>query len=436
MIYPTRRAIILAAAGAPVSLLVGLIAPGYWVSVAAWLALVIGLIMVDALIGPARGAATVVVTAPTVLGMGAQETAVFRAVFDRAAPRQAQITAQTNGRLSLAPGPAILRFAGATGEADVALSSVRRGEGEILTLWLRWQGVLGLVWMQIREAPHRKVIVAPDVQAVKSRAMILFARDAQQGVKLQRDTGEGSEFHALREVDGATDPRVIDWKQSARHGTLLGKEFRTDRNHPVVLAVDTGRAMCEPLLGQPRVDRAINAALLLAYVSLKCGDPAGAFGFDARPRGFSGIVSGPAAFPRLQRQLASLDYSQEETNYTLGLTQLGVSLRRRSLVVVFTDFADSTTAELMVENLTRLLRRHVVLFVVMRDEELESLARAEPVDAAAVSRAVTARGLLKSREVVITRLARLGVHVVDAPAPRIGSALIGAYLDLKRKDLL
>lgn len=436
MIYPTRRAIILAAVGAPVSLFVGLIAPGYWMAVGAWLTLVGGLILVDALVGPSRAAATVGVEAPVVLGMGAQTTAVLRAAFDRAPPRQAQITVETNARLMLAPGPATVTFAGKTAEADVTLASVRRGEGEISTLWLRWQGVLGLVWKQVRETPGRVVIIGPDVQAVKTRAMILFARDAQHGVKLQRDTGEGSEFHALREVDGATDPRVIDWKQSARHGALLGKEFRTDRNHPVVLAIDTGRAMCEPLLGQPRVDRAINAALLLAYVSLKTGDPAGVFGFDARPRGFSGIVSGPAAFPRLQRQLAALDYSPEETNYTLGLTQLGVSLRRRSLVVVFTDFADSTTAELMVENLTRLLRRHVVLFVVMRDEELEAIARAEPTDAPAVSRAVTARALLKSRDVVIARLARLGVHVVDAPALSIESALIGAYLDLKRRDLL
>lgn len=436
MIYPTRRAIVLAAAGAPVSLLVGLIAPGYWVVIGGWLTLVAGLILVDALIGPSRAAATLSVAAPGVLGMGAQENVTFRAAFERAAPRRAQITAETNARLRLAAGPAAVVFAGRTAQAEVAMTALRRGEGEISTLWLRWQGGLGLVWKQLRETPRRVVVVAPDVQAVKTRAMVLFARDAQHGVKLQRDTGEGSEFHALREVDGATDPRVIDWKQSARHGRLLGKEFRTDRNHPVVLAIDTGRAMCEPLLGQPRVDRAINAALLLAYVSLKSGDPAGVFGFDARPRGFSGIVSGPAAFPRLQRQLAALDYSPEETNYTLGLTQLGFSLRRRSLVVVFTDFADSTTAELMVENLTRLLRRHVVLFVVMRDEELEAIARAEPTTTQAVSRAVTARALLKSRDVVIARLARLGVHVVDAPVLSIGSALIGAYLDLKRKDLL
>ena len=42
--------------------------------------------------------------------------------------------------------------------------------------------------------------------------------------------------------------------------------------------------------------------------------------------------------------------------------------------MVFTDFADTTSAELMIENVARLMRRHLVLFVVFRDEELEAMA--------------------------------------------------------------
>jgi uncharacterized protein (DUF58 family) len=186
----------------------------------------------------------------------------------------------------------------------------------------------------------------------------------------------------------------------------------------------------------PRIDRALNGALLLAYVSLRLGDRVGIFGFDSKPRLFSGVLSGAGAFPHLQRLAARLDYSTEETNFTLGLTQLGASLERRSLVVVFTDFADTTSAELMLENVARLLRRHLVLFVVMRDEELDSIARREPKEADDVSRAVTAEALLVQRDLVETRLRRLGAHIVDAPADRVGPSLISAYLDLKRRDLL
>ena len=53
-----------------------------------------------------------------------------------------------------------------------------------------------------------------------------------------------------------------------------------------------------------------------------------------------------------------------------------------------------------------------------------------------VSRAVTAANLLKEREVVLTRLRRLGVHIIDAPSAAMGTALLNGYLDLKRRNLL
>jgi uncharacterized protein (DUF58 family) len=436
VIYPTARAVWLTALGAPLALLVGLIAPAWWVLAGAWLALILGLVLADALIGPGRGAASLVLEAPGVLGAGSRGAMTVRAAFAGTAPADAQLAVETNARLVAEPAWAPLSFSAGEAGARFDLIPVRRGVGEVSTLWLRWRGALGLVWKQVTERPARRLAITPDIGGVKAQAIRLFARDAQSGLKTQLETGEGSEFHALREVVGAIDPRTVDWKSSARHGKLLGKEFRVERNHPVIVALDTGRAMGEPLLGVARLDRAINAALLLAYVCLKVGDLAGAYGFDARPGAFSGLATGTGGFARIQRALADLDYSDDETNYTLGLTQLGVALKRRSLVVVFTDFADSTSAELMIDNLARLLRRHVVLFVIMRDEALEAILEAPPTDAQSVSRAVTAHALTRSRELVIARLIRLGARVVDAAPDRIGPALISAYLDLKRSEVL
>ncbi len=436
MIYPTRRAIAAAVIGAPLALAAGLVTPLGWTLAGAWLALLAGLLLTDALVGAAPRSPRLDAQAPGVIGMGAHGRLTLRASFPSGAPRAAQAAVAVSEGLALGRGRFDLTVRGAQARGEAELSPVRRGRARISRVWLRWRGPLGLVWKQTTRAPDLAVAVTPDIEGVKAQAVRFFARDAVFGLKAQLDTGEGSEFHALREAQGAVDPRAIDWKQSARHAKLLAKEFRAERNHPVVLAVDAGQAMCAPLAGQPRIDRAINAALLLGYVSLKMGDMAAAYGFDARPRGFSGLLSGAPAFPRLQRHLADLDYSASETNYTLGLSQLGAMLKRRSLIVVFTDFADSTSAELMVENLGRLLRRHVVLFVAFQDEELEAIASAEPADPLALSRAVTAHALLESRALVIARLERLGVRIVDAPAARMGPALVSAYLDLVRAEVV
>ena len=37
---------------------------------------------------------------------------------------------------------------------------------------------------------------------------------------------------------------------------------------------------------------------------------------------------------------------------------------------------------------------------------------------------------------VVTRLRRMGVEIVEAPADQVGPALLASYLDLKRRDLL
>jgi uncharacterized protein (DUF58 family) len=313
---------------------------------------------------------------------------------------------------------------------------VRRGESKLEGLWARWRGPLGLVWLQRTLDDDRRVAITPDVERVKEQALQLFSRDALFGLKSQMERGEGGDFHALTDFQTGMDLRAIDWKQSGRHGKLVAREYRTERNNHVILAIDSGRLMSAPTRQGARVDQAISAALLLGFAALKIGDRVGLFAFDSKPRVSSGVVAGAQAFPLIQRLAAAIDYSTEETNFTLALTTLSGDLDRRSLIVVFTDFADPTSAELMIENVGRLMRKHLVLFVVFGDEELEAMAAAEPVEPDDVSRAVIADGLLRQREAVVGRLQRLGAQLVDARADDLGLALLDAYLAAKRRELI
>ena len=436
MIYPARRAIVLALLGAPLSLAVGLFAPGLWLLAAGWIALAGGMVMADAVMGANRRRIEVEMDPPPSMVVGGSAQVQARVRFGRGAPPLVEMALETGERLRVEPARALAAVHARAAETVFTLTPVRRGQARFERLWLRWRGPLGLVWKQRAWPLETETPIVLDIPAIKAEAVRLFSRDAAFGIKSQLDTGEGSEFHALRDFQAGMDTRTVDWRRSARHGALLAKEFRTERNHNLIFALDAGRLMSEPVDGLPRIDRALNAALLLAFVGLKLGDRVGLYSFDSRPRMATATVAGTASFPLLQRLAAGVDYSTEETNYTLGLTELSGRLERRSLVVVFTDFADATSAELMVENLGRLLSRHVVLFVAFRDEELEALTRAEPDSPDDVSRAVIAHTLLRERGVVIARLRRLGVQIVDAPVGRMGAALINSYFELKRKELL
>ncbi len=437
MIYPTRRTVLLAAAVAPAALVIGLMVPAYWTSGLALLALLFALCGVDALTGPGLRRVEVACEGPGAVGVSATFAIVVQLRFRGPAPATAEVAAGISGPVSAPFGwRAKAEIDHGAGAAAIMLKAERRGTARLERVWVRWTGPIGLVWKQRQLDLDQAVLITPDIRQVREKSAQLVNRDAMHGQIAQLQVGEGAEFEALADYRQGMDRRSLDWKTSARHTRLIAKEYRTERNNNIVMALDAGRAMCEPLGGVPRIDRAVSAALLTAFVALKDGDRVGFFAFDSRPRAASHPISGPRAFAMLQRVAAGIDYSSHETNYTLGMATLASSLSRRSLVVVFTEFPDTISAELMLSAIATLLKRHLVLFVVLRDEELEDFTAAEPAEPEDVSRAVIAAGLLRERRLVLTRLRHLGVHVIEAAADTAGPALVSAYVDLKRRNLL
>ncbi len=434
MIYPTQRLVAIAAAGAPLALLVGIMLPGLWLLPVFWLSLVLAAAAFDAVAMPRR--IDTAASAPSNVAVGEMFALRVR-VAAASGARQLAAALSTDDRLALAAGGRVaIALQGNSGAADIAITARRRGVVGQQQLDLRWQGPLGLVWRQQRQPRPPALLVTPDVRPVRTDGVALLSADAAAGMMAQIQLGSGGEFDALADFRAGMDRRGIDWKQSARHSRLLAKEFRAERDSNVVLAFDCGRTMAEPIAAVSRLDRAITAGLLTAYVSLKMGDRVGLFGFDERPRVAGAATTGAGAFAGLQRLAAQLEASPAETNYTLGLSTLAARLHRRSLVMLFTDFVDTTSAELMLRSVGRLLERHVLLCIVMRDDELEGLVAAVPVTPEDVSRAVIAAGLLRERRIVLTRLRRMGVDVLETPWQQAGPALARRYLETKRRTAL
>lgn len=437
MIYPTRTAILTAAAGVPVTLLVAILIPGRWYAALAWPVSVLLLTLIDGLRGAGPGQAEARLEAPRHVSVGATIEVVLHIAIAGTSPKRAQFALDAGALL--AQGDDDLPWLDLTqgrGAAVVPLKAVRRGTATIDRLWLRWHGSLGLVWKQRVLPLDTAIAILPDIRPVHERGAQIFQRNAIQGLMAQVDRGDGADFDALVEFRSGMDRRAIDWKQSARHVKLHAKEYRMERNNQIVFAVDCGRQMSEPVAGLTRLDRVVSAMLLTAWVALKLGDRVALHAFDSRPRIASGLVSGAGAFGELQRLAARIDYSSEETNYSFALTSLAARLTRRSMIVLFTEFTDLTSAEFMVRAAARLVETHLLLVIVLRDEELEGIIDSPPADSDDVTRAVTAAALLRDRLMVLTRLRHLGAHVVESEYHRVADRLVQGYADLKRRNLL
>ncbi len=434
VIVPTGRAVLLLALTAPLALLVAALAPGLWSVIPALAGTLLLLTVLDGLLAGRLIDARLI--APREIAVGTTGAIAVLADFARnpgavAASLALDPRLAPGGRLdlTLAPDPASGAHEGAAN-----FTANRRGNGTVTRLALRWHGPLSLGARQTSRALAQELCVVPDIGPVRSPALQVFLRDSQFGIVARRLRGEGTQFEALAEYQPGMDRRRIDWKASARHSLLYAREYEAERNNQIVFAFDCGQAMCEPVAGLPRIDRAVTAALTTAWVALKGGDRVALFGFAAQVSVATPFAQDARGFHRLQEAAATLDYRAEEPNFTLALASLTARLQRRSLVVVFSEFTDPAGAEMMIESIGRLVARHRVVFVTLADEELEEIAEAAPESAQTLAMAVTADSLLRQRALVVQRLRQLGVEVITAPHRLIGTRLLDAYLAIKRAE--
>lgn len=408
MIIPTLRAVVLVAAAAPVALVLGVLQPGGWLIAVAWVLALCLLTLIDGLIAPA--------------------------IRDRDLALALPASVEVGGEVDLSGANPALGYAAQIsspfepGAQPTAFGAARRGAARVERVWARVAGPLGLAWRQRSKPTDASIWVTPDLAPVREQGMRQFLQSRQFGTRIRPDSGDGTEFQSLTDFQPGMERRAIDWKASARHFSLLAREYRTERDNSVVFAVDCGRSMSEPVDGLPRVDRAISAALLAAFVALKSGDTVRLFGFSARPSADSGSISGANGFAALHRTAAQIDYSSQESNYTLSLVSLDQRLQRRSLVILFTEFTDPTAAELMIAAAARMLKRHRVLFVLFHDTELDGIVDARPASADDIIRTNVAHALLRERRIVIERLKRQGIDVLEAAPSDLALALAERYV--------
>ncbi|MEM7665100.1 MAG: DUF58 domain-containing protein [Pseudomonadota bacterium] len=436
-IVPSERAAWLAAASAPVAVLIAALAPGLWVVAPVAAVALIALVLLDATLAGSHKDWRIFVPADTEVGQPTE--LVMQAELGSGTVSKVEGSLEFDPRLG---DQGVARFVLKRGEHDDTMRGahqahpIRRGTADVSRAWLRWTGPFGLGARQVSGKLDDKVRIWPDLSPVRSRELQTFLRDAQTGLIARRIRGEGTQFEALSEYEPGMDRRRIDWKASARHNHLYARENESERNNQIVFAFDCGLAMCEPVDGMPRIDRAVSAALTCAYVALKGGDKVSLFGFSQRPQVMTPFVSDARAFHRLQSAAAGLDYTGNEPNFTLALATLTAKLKRRSMIVLFSDFTDPTAAEMMVESIGRLVDKHLVLFVTIADSELQTFIAQEPGDIATLARSVTAETLAHQRSIVLQRLRRMGVDVIEAPWENIGYRLIDRYFIIKNSEAI
>jgi uncharacterized protein (DUF58 family) len=310
------------------------------------------------------------------------------------------------------------------------LRPVRRGERTARRVTVRSFGPLGLAARQGSHEVPWTVRVLPAFHSRKylpSRLARLQQLDGRQAALVR---GQGTEFDSLREYVIGDDVRSIDWRASARAADMMVRTWRPERDRHLVLVLDTGRTCAGRVGDIPRLDAAMDAALLLGALAARAGDRVDLIAYDRQVRAEVRGASGTELLPSLVRAMAPLEPALVETDARGLVAQVLRRTRRRSLVVLLTGL-DAAPLELgLLPVLPVLTSRHRLLLASVADPRVAEMARARG-DAEAVYDAAAAERTLAERRQVTALLGRHGVDVVDEVPDRLAPALADRYLALK-----
>jgi uncharacterized protein (DUF58 family) len=323
---------------------------------------------------------------------------------------------------------------GATARVTTALRPTRRGDLQAVGVTVRVRGPLGLATRQQTRLVPGSIRSLPPFESrrhLPSRLARLRELDGRAAVRVR---GQGTEFDSLREYVRGDDVRSIDWRASARSRTVVVRTWQPERDRRVILLLDTSRTSAGRVADVPRLDTAMDAALLLAALAARAGDRLEFIAGDRRVRSRLRLTGRDVVAP-LQDEMAGLVPVIAEADWSLLSGAIAGLSRQRALVVLLTPLEPSAIEEGLLPVLPTLTRHHRVVLASVKDPALEQMATARG-DLDQAYGAAAAEQVLARRRQVVALLGVLGVDVVDGDAESLPPALADHYLDLKARGML
>jgi len=307
------------------------------------------------------------------------------------------------------------------------LMPVRLGPQSWPQLPARVLGPLRLAWWTRALEVRERIVIAPDTLRTP-----LTPRRLPRGVRPRRVAGAGAELHQLRAYVPGDPLSRIDWKATARAGTLVTREFSEDQHLDILVAIDAGRFSRVRAGSLDRFGVYANLAARFAELATHNDDRVGLVVYADRVLRACAPARGLTGMMRVRRTLEQLSVQAAESDPTAAAIRIRGMLRHRSLVVLLTDLDDASVAGQMTRAVRLLCPPHLAVVAGVRSPDIAALAahEARAWEDPWVALAATEHEARVAAQ--RAQLARLGVRTVTASAGRLEAALFTEYEALRR----
>ena len=322
-------------------------------------------------------------------------------------------------------------------EAEYSIQPTQRGTATASRIFVRYEGPFRIAQRWAMADLPQKLTVYPNLNEAKRHAVYLVrSRQVALEKRFSRIRGAGRAFESLRDYQDGDDFADICWTATARRGKPVTRLYELEKSQTIWIVLDTGRLMRTRVESLSKLDHAVNAALALGQVALYTGDRVGLLAYSRNVQQRIPAVRGNSQLRQFLETLAQIHENEAEADHLQAASQLMRDQKRRSLVVWITDLAETAMTPEVVEAASKLLPRHLVLFVVIGQPDLRIAASRRPENVSEMYQLAAAQEVIHRRELLLARLRERGALAVEADSGDLAPLLVNSYLTIKRKSQL
>lgn len=259
---------------------------------------------------------------------------------------------------------------------------------------------------------------------------------AEMGIKKIRKVGNHTEFEQIKDYVSGDDFRLINWRATARTSRLMVNVYQDERSQQVFNIIDKGRVMQQAFRGMTYLDYAINASLVLSYIAMRKEDKAGVVTFSDH---FEDFVPASRRTGHMQNILEML-YRQQtrfaESDYSALVAEVNQHITKRSLLILYTNFANRISMERQLPYLLQLNRRHRLLVVFFEDHEVKDYLATRSESDEEYYRHVVAEQFAYEQRLIVSSLKQRGILALLTTPEALSVDVLNKYLEIKTRELL
>jgi uncharacterized protein (DUF58 family) len=311
-----------------------------------------------------------------------------------------------------------------------------RGKYEIEQLYFRYTSRFGLWAKQQTIELVDSVKVIPDLTETKhylgnAQRFLLY-----EGSKIRKQQRGVGDFAQIRNYVVGDDPRMINWRQTAKLQEVMTNEYEPEHGKYVTILIDCGRMMGSELAIGNRLEKALEAALTVTAAALQKGDYVSIVAFSKDVKVFVPPAKGMTHLQTILQAIYNLKVDTAESNYAAVLTYLETMQKKRSLLLLFSDVRTFLHEESALAYLQRLRQRHLFLMIGIEDLAILKKINEEPIDVrSAMEKSIAQQQvLIKKKEKI--KWEKQGLQMIEAREDKLAVAAVSHYIDIMNRNLI